>query len=96
MKVPAHPTSELMLAALLLLASITGVLWLRHEAIAVNATTETRRQELACLVGLEARSGGTVPVRFPDLEAFGSHYVGHELVWTIAPTGAYLTIRPQR
>lgn len=85
-----------MLAALLLIASSTGVLWLRHEATAVDATTEARRQELDYLVGLEGRLGRTVPARFPDLGAFGSHYTGHELVWTVAATGAYLTIRPQR
>jgi len=85
-----------MLAALLLIASSTGVLWLQHEATAVNATTEARRQELDYLVGLEGRLGRTVPARFPDLGAFGSHYTGHELVWTVAATGAYLTIRPQR
>ena len=96
MKIQPHPPGELMLAALLLIASGTGVLWLRHEATAVNAATETRRQELDCLVGLESRVGGRVPARFPDLQAFGSHYAGHELVWTVAPTGAYLTIRSQR
>ena len=96
MKTQPHPRSELMLAALLLIARSTGVLWLRHEATAVNATTEARRQELDCLAGLEGRVGRAVPARFPDLGAFGSHYAGHELAWTVAPTGAYLTIRPQR
>ena len=85
-----------MLAGLLLIASSTGVLWLRHAATAVNATTEARREQLHCLAGLENRVGRVVPARFPDLGAFGSHYAGHELVWTVAPTGAYLTIRPQR
>lgn len=96
MKTQPHPPSELMLAALLLIASSTGVVWLRHEATAVNATTEARRQELDCLVGLEGMVGRAVPARFPDIGAFGGHFAGHELVWTVAPTGAYLTIRPQR
>ena len=96
MKTQPHPPSELMLAALLLIASSTGVLWLRHEATAVNATTEARRQELDCLVGLEGMVGRAVPARFPDIGAFGGHFAGHELVWTVAPTGAYLTIRLQR
>ncbi|HZN40408.1 MAG TPA: hypothetical protein VFD82_16500 [Planctomycetota bacterium] len=96
MKTQPHPPSELMLAALLLIASSTGVVWLRHEATAVNATTEARRQELDCLVGLEGMVGRAVPARFPDIGAFGGHFAGHELVWTVAPTGAYLTIRLQR
>ena len=96
MKSQPHPTGELMLAALLLIASSTGVLWLRYEATAVDARTEARRQERDCLVGLESRVGSAAPTRFPDLGTFGSHYAGHELVWTVAPTGAYLTIRPLR